>query len=47
VAALVKGDHVKPILERRGYLIEPVSVGSTAVEEAEGGAAGGSPLQKV
>ena len=47
VTPLVEGDHVKPILERCSYLIEPVSVGRTSVEEAERGAAGGSPLQKV
>lgn len=44
---LIERDEVKPILERRSYLIEPVGAGSSSVEEAERGAAGGAPLQKM
>ena len=38
---------MKPIGEGRRYVIEPVRVGGAAVEEAERGAAGRAPLEKV
>jgi hypothetical protein len=47
VASLIERDEMKPILEGRRYLIEPVGVGGAPVQEAQGGAAGGAPLEQV
>jgi hypothetical protein len=47
VAALIEGDHVEPAHERGRDVIEPVGVGRAAVQKAEDGAAGHSPLEKV
>jgi hypothetical protein len=47
MTALVERDDVKPVHQRTRYTIEPVRVGSTAVEEEERRVALLSPLQQM
>jgi hypothetical protein len=47
VPALVEGEDVKPIHEGSRYFVEPVGMGSTAVQEAKRRAPRHTPLEEM